>query len=194
MNEPIQCNVASGKNIRDTGDKINLSIFGAAPATTAVVATEAYNGSSFKIDEESEIRATCHKEVEKVAGNKEIKTIEKKEKEEVGKKIGAYGKHFLYTPFSTNLTHILIQLVSLNSDPYQFSNLLPNNKINQLNLFLYLLSKSEKLKINYENFAEKIIKIFFVKSKDQLVDFLLKTIGFEDLKIIVQVRFSDPET
>ena len=64
----------------------------------------------------------------------------------------------------------------------------PNNKINQLNLLLDLLSKLKKLKINYDKFADEIIKMRFVKSKDQLLDFLLKAIGFEDLKIIVHVR------
>ena len=49
--------------------------------------------------------------------------------------------------------------------------------------------KSKKLKINYDKFVEEIIKMSFVKSKDQLADFLLKAIGFEELKIIVQVRF-----
>ena len=56
VNEPIQRDVAKGRNIRDTEGKINLSIFGIAPATTIVVATEAYNGSPFKIVEESEIK------------------------------------------------------------------------------------------------------------------------------------------
>ena len=68
------------RNIGDTDSKINLSIFEATLVTTVVVATKAYNGSPFKIMEESEIKATCHKEVEKVASNKEIKTTEKKEK------------------------------------------------------------------------------------------------------------------
>ena len=56
-------------------------------------------------------------------------------------------------------------------------------------MLLNLLSKLKKLKINYEKFADEIIKMRFVKSKDQLADFLLKAIGFADLKIIVQVRF-----
>ena len=37
--------------------------------------------------EESEIKATCHKEVEKEAGNKENKKTEKKDKKEVGIKL-----------------------------------------------------------------------------------------------------------
>ena len=189
MNDPLQHDVARRRNIGDTDDKINLRISGAAPTTTAVVATGAYNGSPFIIMEESEIKAICHKEVAKAPGNKEIKTTEKKEKKEAGKKIGAYEKYFQYTPFSNNLTQIPIQPISLNPYTYQFSNLHHNNKINQLHLFLYLFSKPKKLKIYNKNFAEQIIKIFFVKSKDQLADFLLKVIGFEELKLIVQVRF-----
>ena len=99
VNGTIQREVARGRNIRDTGGKINLSIFEAASATTVVVATEAYNGSSFKIMEKSVIK-------------------EKKEKKEAGKKIGTYEKYFLYTHFSTNLTQIPIQTVSLN--PYLY--------------------------------------------------------------------------
>ena len=64
----------------------------------------------------------------------------------------------------------------------------PNNKINQPSLFLDFLSKSKKLKSNYDKFAEEIVKMSFVKSKDKLADFLLKAIGFEKLKFIVQVR------
>ena len=46
----------------------------------------------------------------------------------------------------------------------------PNNKINQPNLLLDLLSKLKKLKINYNKLADEIIKMCLVKSKDQLAD------------------------
>ena len=65
----------------------------------------------------------------------------------------------------------------------------PNNKINQPNLFLDLLSKLKKLKVNYDKFGEEIIKMSSVKSKDQLADFLLKIIGSKALNNIVQGRF-----
>ena len=61
--------------------------------------------------EESEIKATCHKEVKKAAGNKEIKTTEKKEKKETRKKIGAYEK---YSPKSL----FLITLPKSLSNPF----------------------------------------------------------------------------
>ena len=51
------------------------------------------------------------------------------------------------------------------------------------------LSKLKKLKVNDDKFAEEIIKMSSVKSKDQLADFLLKAIGSKALNNIVQVRF-----
>ena len=51
--------------------------------------------------EESKIKATYHKDVEKVASNKEIKTTEKKEKKDAGKK---HMKYTFYIPlFSLTL-------------------------------------------------------------------------------------------
>ena len=47
VNNPIQREVARGRNVGDTDAKINLSISRAAPATTIVVATRAYNCSPF---------------------------------------------------------------------------------------------------------------------------------------------------
>ena len=71
----------------------------------------------------------------------------------------------------------------------------PNNKINQPVLFHDLLSKSKKLKINYEKFAEEIIKISFIKSKDQLANFLFKAIGSKTLKnIFGKFGLGDPKT
>ena len=65
----------------------------------------------------------------------------------------------------------------------------PNQKLNQLNLFYYHLSKLQTLKINYDKFGEKIINALFAKSKDQLADFLIKAIGSKALKnIFWQVR------
>ena len=62
----------------------------------------------------------------------------------------------------------------------------PNNKINQFNFFFFdLLSKPKKWNINYEEFAKEIIKMSFIKSKDQLIDFLLKAIGSKALKNIL---------
>ena len=60
-----------------------------------------------------------------------------------------------------------------------------NNEINHVNLFLDLLFKPEKWKINYEEFAVEVIKMFFVKSKDQLADFLLKAISSKAMNNIL---------
>ena len=65
----------------------------------------------------------------------------------------------------------------------------PKQKLNQHNLFYDLLSKLKKLKINYDKFAEEIIKMSTVKSKDQRANILLKAIGSKALNDIVQVRF-----
>ena len=75
--------------------------------------------------------------------------------------------------------------ITTQSTPQIFN---PNSKINHSNLFLDLLSEPKKWEINHEKFAEEIIKMFFVKSKDQVADFLLKAIMFKELNIIVQVR------
>ena len=50
----------------------------------------------------------------------------------------------------------------------------PNNKINQPNWFLDLLTKSEKLKVNYEKFAEEINQNFLCKIKRSTSNFSVK--------------------
>ena len=57
------------------------------------------------------------------------------------------------------------------------------------------LSKIKNLKINYDKFAEKIIKMSYIKSKDQLADFLIKAIGSKALQnIFGKFGLSDPKT
>ena len=57
------------------------------------------------------------------------------------------------------------------------------------------LSKLKNLKINYDKFAGKVIKMSYVKSKDQLVDFLIKAIGSKALKnIFGKFGLGDPKT
>ena len=50
-----------------------------------------------------------------------------------------------------------------------------------LNHIPVFLSKLKNLKINFDKFAEKIIKMSYIKSKDQLADFLIKAIGSKAL-------------
>ena len=101
---------------------------------------------------------------------KQLKVMEREMGLEI---IGASKKFQLWKSKLTRRTKSEVQIFD------------PNNKINQLNLFLDLLSKPEKWKINYEEFAEEIIKMSFVKSKDQLADLLLKAIGSKALKSIL---------
>ena len=58
----------------------------------------------------------------------------------------------------------------------------PKHKINHPDLFLDFLSKPDKLEIIYDQIAEMIIKIYFMKSKDHYADFRLKAMGAEELK------------
>ena len=67
----------------------------------------------------------------------------------------------------------------------------PTNLIN----IPVFLSKLKNLKINYDKCAEKIIKMSYVKSKDQLADFLIKAIGSKALKnIFGKFGLGDPKT
>ena len=50
-----------------------------------------------------------------------------------------------------------------------------------LNHILVFLSKLKNLKINYDKFVGEIIRMSYVKSKDQLADFLIKAIGSKAL-------------
>ena len=57
------------------------------------------------------------------------------------------------------------------------------------------LSKLKNLKINDDKFAKKIIKMFYVKLKDQLADFLIKAISSKALKnIFGKFGLGDPKT
>ena len=64
-----------------------------------------------------------------------------------------------------------------------------------LNHIPVFLSKLKYLKINYDKFTGKIIKMSYVKSKNQLTDFLIKAIGSKALQnIFGKFGLGDPKT
>ena len=94
------------------------------------------------------------------------------------------SKLLIHDPCLNSPSQILLNIPSYKTHKPKVQVFDPNNKINQPVLFHDLLSQSEKLKINYEKFAEEIIKISFVKSKDRLADFLFNAFGSKALKNI----------
>ena len=78
---------------------------------------------------------------------------------------------------------------------FKFHNLIQMMKLTNSTYFLNFYPSITYFEINYDKLAEKIIRFSYVKSKDQLADFLFKSIDSKALKdIFCKFGIGDPKT
>ena len=104
----------------------------------------------------------------------------KKGKEQVNRKF--FLKNSLYIADASYFSSTLKLPVKSLTQQSKFHNFDPNDEINQLILVFEFYPKHKIFEINNDKLAEKIIKVSYVKSKDQLADILFKAIGSKALK------------